>query len=264
MAIDFNKLKENAKKSAEDIKKSMASAGEKFPGAMKDLAKKGQDAFGQLKDKSQEAIANQKAKSEKKKAAISDALKTKKELEKTMPPRDALRIILYLMAADGVITQDETDQFHEIGVALDEDFSTYESELVGEGRTLVEQLAGDEEDLHATLLDNVGKIIHEERECKAGVSARVLLWDLLTVAYSDEEYSPYEKKLIRYISKGTGVDYAIVLEMEQTLRTLHAVESEEEWLKDTDRQYSVVEERVRELDTRKEAIMNGVYALMAD
>ena len=246
MAIDFNKMMENAKKTADGFASSMATA-------MRNLAENGQ-----------KAIANFKESQDKKNKAVSEALKVGKEREKSFRPEDAIHIILNLIAVDGKITQIEIDRFHEIGLALDKNFSSYESKLIEEEQALLSQIAGDEEELYATLLDNVGKIIHADQNSQAGIGARKLLWDLLTVAYSNENYADYEKKMIRYIAKGSGVDYPIVLEMEQTLRTLLVIQEEENWLKSTDRLYSIVAERLEALEVRKGAIMNGVYALMED
>ena len=52
--------------------------------------------------------------------------------------------------------------------------------------------------------------------------------------------------------------------MEHTFSTLLAIEKEEEWLKSSDRPYKVIEERVKELQNRKNAIMQGVNALIMD
>ena len=41
-------------------------------------------------------------------------------------------------------------------------------------------------------------------------------------------------------------------------------EKEEEWLKSSDRPYKVIEERVVELSNRKDAIMQGINALISD
>ena len=54
------------------------------------------------------------------------------------------------------------------------------------------------------------------------------------------------------------------MEMEHTIRSLIAIENEEEWLKSTDRPYKVIEERINELADRKNTIMQGVNALIAD
>ena len=99
---------------------------------------------------------------------------------------------------------------------------------------------------------------------ESGIRGKILVWDLLTVAYSEGEYSSNEKRLLRFIAKCLGVDYAILLEMEHTVRTLLAIEAEENWLKNTDRSYAVVEERVNELTERKNTIMLGIRTLMVD
>ena len=43
-----------------------------------------------------------------------------------------------------------------------------------------------------------------------------------------------------------------------------AIEDEENWLRNSDRSYAVVEERMKEVEDRKNTIMQGVKALIAD
>ena len=73
-----------------------------------------------------------------------------------------------------------------------------------------------------------------------------------------------EKRFIRYFALKTGIDGSVRMEMEQTFSTLVAIEREEVWLKSSDRPYRVIEERVNELQDRKNAIMQGVNALIKD
>ena len=52
-----------------------------------------------------------------------------------------------------------------------------------------------------------------------GVRAKDLLKNLLVIAHSEGEYSANEKRLIRYFAQKSGVDNAVLLEMEKTFGT---------------------------------------------
>ena len=57
------------------------------------------------------------------------------------------------------------------------------------------------------------------------------------------------------------------MESRKTIRKwfwVWSFEKEEEWLKSSDRPYKVIEERVVELSNRKNAIMQGINALISD
>ena len=156
-------------------------------------------------------------------------------------------------------------------IQCDQNFATYKQELIAECNTAAQGVefvslgSGEDDDYYDQIHDFVGDLIKEENFYRTeGVQARGLIWNLLAIAYSEGEYSASEKRLIRYITKKCGVDYAILLEMEHTFNTLLAIEKEEEWLKSSDRPYKVIEERVKELQNRKYAIMQGVNALIMD
>ena len=271
--IDLNK-KKGVQDSAENLRKTVTEASEKLPDAvknvnvgdsMKDLAKKSQNALDTLKSKGEESLAAMKEKQVADKKRISSALQKEEKGELMISIQAALRLIYCLIAVDGTVSPEEEEKFQEIGQEMDPDFSSYKDELIAECMKAASKPADDEEEYYDNIHDYAGDIIKEagSKPLKA-ISGRLLLWDLLTVAYSEDEYSSSEKRLIRYISKGLGVEYAVVLEMEHTVRTLLAINKEEEWLKHTDRPYAVVEERVNELSDRRNTVLAGAKALLAD
>lgn len=274
MAFDFNKLKKSVQKSAESVRQSVSEATEKLPesvkeikvsDSVKDLAQKSQNAFTTLKSKSEEAIAQQKEKRAQRKEAVSEALQMQSEQEIVLSIWDSLRLIYSLMIADGSVSDEEKAKFYEIGQEIDPEFAAYQADVIEEGDRLMAMPSEDNDDYYDNVHDHVSSIIHSASLPKEqGIRGKILLWDLLTVAYSEGDYSSNEKRLLRFIAKSVGVDYAVLLEMEHTVRTLLAIEAEENWLKNTDRAYAVVEERVNELTDRKNTIMLGVRALLAD
>ena len=274
MAFDLNKIKKNIQKSADSLRQSVTEAAEKMPETVKegnvqnsvrDLAKKGQNVFSSLRAKGEEAIAQQREKSGHQKEAVSDALQSRDGQEMLFSIRDSLRLIYSLMVVDGAVSDEERERLFEIGQELDPNFASYQTSLDEEGTGLLNKPSENEEDYYDNVHDHVSNIIHTAAVPKGnGLRGKILLWDLLSVAYSEGDYSAEEKRLLRFISKSVGVDHAVLLEMEQTMKTLLAIEAEENWLKNTDRPYAVVEERVNELADRKNTIMQGVQALLAD
>ena len=84
------------------------------------------------------------------------------------------------------------------------------------------------------------------------------------MAFAEGEYSENEIRLIRNISRQMDIDSAVGKEMESTLRTLLAVEQEADWLKKSGRPYADVELHLNELADRKNAVMQGLTALLLD
>ena len=299
--FNIKKLVENAGKSTEGLVKNITDAAEKLPesaknfniaDSVKDMMDKSQETVESLISKGEEVVTTQTEKAENTKTAINNALAGQKNKEAAIPTRDALaaqkskeavipmcdalHIMYCLMAVDGKITEEEEDKFQEIGIACDPNFAGYRDSLIEEclaasrletvyGHAFVPETPEDEEDYYNQIHDYVGDLIAENKlNAASGVRAKILLWDLLAIAFSEGDYSANEKRLIRYFAKRAGVEHTVLLEMENTIRTLAAIEREEEWLKSTDRPYRVIEERLNELADRKNTIMQGVNALVAD
>lgn len=283
--FNLKKLKDTVEKSADGIKKSVSDAAGKMPDSakninlsesMKDMAGKGQSMMDILKAKGDELVSSRKGKADETKAAIKDALRDKKGREAFFSVRDALRIMYCLMLIDGNVSEEEEEKFNEIGLACDQDFDSCKKQLIDEcngavqsesaqGIEFVSIASVDSEEYYDQIHDYVGDLIKEENFYQTeGVRAKWLIWNLLAIAYSEGDYSTNERRLMRYIAKKSGVDNTVLLEMEHTLSTLIAIEKEEEWLKSSDRPYKVIEERVVELSNRKNAIMQGINALISD
>ena len=91
---------------------------------------------------------------------------------------------------------------------------------------------------------------------------RQLVWDLLTIAYSDERYDETERKLLKYIVRKLQIDKAVFLEMESSILTILDIEKEIVWIKTTDRPYLTIEARVNELTKRQAVIFDSVKDLI--
>ena len=272
--FDLKNIKKNIQKSADDLKKTVSDAAENLPDSVKninvgdsakDAANKGKSALGSLVSKGGAALGDKLDRTKKTDAAVKTALEkgTNDAGERIVSVKDSLKLIYCLMAADGSISPEEEEKFLEIGNSLDSDFEQWKDELIAD-LSMKENVLSDEEEYFDFIHDYAAKIIYQSEDTGEGIGVKTLIWDLLVMAFSEGDYSANERRLIRFVAKALNIDSAIPLEMEQTLRTITALNKEEEWLKSVNRPYSVVAEQVDELKERREAIMNGVHALMAD
>lgn len=102
----------------------------------------------------------------------------------------------------------------------------------------------------------------EKKKADTFITPKLLVWDLLTIAYSDESYDETERKLLKYIVRKLQIDKAVFLEMESSILTILDIEKEIAWIKTTDRPYLTIEARVNELTKRQAVIFDSVKDLI--
>lgn len=176
--------------------------------------------------------------------------------------RNALKVIYFLMAADGEISREEEEKIDEIGKELMADYDEARDSIMEECRSDMDNMI-DPEDHYDVIQDCVENALRAPASSGEGaVTPKLLLWDLLTVAYSDENYHETERKLLKYVARKLSVDKAVFLEMESSILTLMDIEKELSWIKTTNRPYLKIEETVRELNNRKDIIFDSVKDLI--
>ena len=137
------------------------------------------------------------------------------------------------------------------------------SSIVGECQAQLNKVI-DPEDYYDTLQDGVeDALIRSRQTADTFITPKLLVWDLLTIAYSDESYDEAERKLLKYIVRKTNIDKAVFLEMESSILTLMDIEKELAWIKTTNKPYLTIEAMVNELADRKSVIFESVKDLIA-
>ena len=177
---------------------------------------------------------------------------------------DALKVFYYLMSADGKMTEDEMEQFEQIGREADEMFSYHKAEIVMQ----CDENIGKETDPDF-YMDNLIRcaseaIQHSQQTAEGTVSEKNLLWNMLSIAFADGNYAIEEKRFIKAITNVLKIEDSVTQEMVNAIKTMLALGSEEEWLKKEDRKYSEIEPHLKEIAKRKNAVMQGVRALIMD
>lgn len=182
---------------------------------------------------------------------------------KAISTRNAIKIIYYLMAADGEIFHSEEEKFDAIGSELDPGFLDNKEQIVKECKEQTEKVI-DPEDYYDVLQDGVELALLSSIQTEdTFITPKLLVWDLLTVAYSDGNYDEIERRLLKYIVRKLNIDKAVFLEMESSILTLMDLEKELDWIKTTDRPYLTIESMVNEIADRKNVIFESVKDLIS-
>lgn len=179
--------------------------------------------------------------------------------------RAAIKSFYYLMAVDGAVTADEIECFDSIGAELDpEAFATYRDDLIAECELQLNNII-DEEDYYEVVLEGVDKTLVIQNDDPAnGITVRLLIWDMLVIAFSNAEYSSFERKLIKHIVRVMDMDRSVFLEMEQIIKTNAAVENELSWINRSNRPYSEIRPIVDELERRQKVVLTCARQLIED
>ena len=214
-----------------------------------------------VKNAAEQRKAEEKKKEEEKKAAAEKAA-----IEATgvpaIAPRSAMKIFYYLMAIDRKITPEEEEQFDLIGQDMDPDFEVHKEALVNECREQMGKII-DDGDYYDVIQDGVENALTGEQESNNGfLTPKVLIMDMLTIAYGDNEYGEEERKLLKYVVRKLNIAKDVFLEMENSLLAVNDIDKEINWIKGTDRPYLVIENQIHELEKRKNDILTAVKALI--
>ena len=227
---------------------------------VKEAAKKAGSAAKEGTEQVKNALAK-KDKTEEQKAE-----EDKKEIEapviKAVSPINAVKIIYYLMAADGTIEAAEEEKFDLICREIDADFDSHKEQIIEVCKNQLAKVI-DPDDYYDAIQDGVEESMLVGQNYERGfVTAKHLIWDLLTIAYSDDNYNEPERKLMKYIVRKLNVPKDVFLEMESSYLTVTDIEKEKAWIKTTDRPYLTIEAHVKELEKREQAIYESVKALI--
>lgn len=188
--------------------------------------------------------------------------KASDQITSRVSTRAAIKIIYFLMAADGELYHGEEEKFDAIGMELDSDFPYSKDQIMKECQACLDKVI-DPEDYYDALQDGVEDALLSCKETAGTfISPKLLVWNLLSVAYSDENYNDAERRLLKYVVRKLNIDKAVFLEMESSMLTLMDIETELTWIKTTNKPYLTIEAMVNELVDRKNVIYESVLDLI--
>lgn len=144
---------------------------------------------------------------------------------RVLSTESALKIIYFMMVADGLVFYSEEEKFDAIGREIDPSFAGHREKIVRACRKQLEKTA--EADSYAEVIqEGVEAALLASKPGKDSfITPNLLIWDLLTVAFSEESYDADERELLAYIVRRTAVDEAVFHEMETLVESLMETET---------------------------------------
>ena len=241
---------ETAKKAAENLPDSVKSIGTES--TLKGFGKIGGEAFQKFKTDSADLYGKARESFQ------------KKEATGYIREQDALRIMYYLIASDMSVDDEEIEMFDSIGRDMDPNYETYRVQLINKCNADIGGIT-DPDEFYDVVHEQINSaIVNSQNSDEGSVLPAVLLWNLISIAFAENDYSANEKRLIRSVARTLGIDSAVQKEMEAAVQTMLALTEEEKVLKASDRKYAEVEPYINEIADRKQTIMYNMRALMLD
>jgi|GEM_PF-5899550 len=200
---------------------------------------------------------------------------------------DAVRLAYYLMAVDGHISECEEEYLEEVAKG----FGVTDTYVLEETREDVEEileLTSNLKIIYNLIERSVSKLIESMKNKENNssydniteynlsiydiedntsteeflsvnyITPNILLWNLMTMAIKDLDYSENERMLIKYIAGKLNVDETFLVEMDNSIRALYAVQNDLNWIKDNVRNQSEFSNLKRGLLNRMITIEDGI------
>lgn len=178
--------------------------------------------------------------------------------------KSALKTIYYLMSVDGDVSQEELASFGDIGNQLADNFVEIRDEIIEDCEKQLINIF-DEEDYYDVIIEGTDQALLDHTDERSdGVTSRLLLWNLLVIAFSNNNFDNLERRLIKHIVRILEIDRSIFIEMEHLIKTNEAVMKELSWIKSSNRTYEEVSPIVAELENRKKIILSSATSLIED
>lgn len=183
---------------------------------------------------------------------------------KVISKMGVMKAFYYLMAIDG-IDEVEEEQFDAVGnEIMKEEFDSVKDSIKSECNLYLDKISN-EDNKYDFIQEGLDEAISDTvKTIEEGVVPRLLIWDMLTIAMCDNNFSPQEERIIGHVARVLKVDKSVFAEMKQLIITINAVEKEKEQLDLSERPYSEIRPLVDEIEKRKETIVNAAIALIED
>ncbi len=175
--------------------------------------------------------------------------------------RTAIKIIYFQMIADTEVNETEQETLDLICSQLDEEYQSFKEQLFAECKASMDKLI-DPEDYYDVLVEGAEEALRAPQNNGSIISSKLLVWDMMSIVYSDKNCTEIEKRFLKHIVRRLNIDKAIFLEMESSMRTIMDIDKETEWVKTTNKPYLTIEAIIKELENRRNIIMQSVIDLI--
>ena len=181
---------------------------------------------------------------------------------KLIRKKSALKILYYMMAADGIITDTERSTFDELGKLMDDRYESYRDDILWECRTTA--LTTPEGDPVFQLLNSTAKELTDLSDTLSDgmIPGRLLVWNMLAIALCDKDYATSERRLIDEVVRKLELDQADFLKMERAMKAASAVNQEIAFLQQKAAENPDLQPQLKNLKERESLIKKEAKDLM--
>ena len=177
-------------------------------------------------------------------------------------PKSAMKIFYYLLAIDGEVVAEKMGEFRR----MHQKIGNCDQDTVI--RECKEQLkkAIDPEDIYEVIKEDVENEMETMNEWNSwrGISVKSLVWDMIFYAYRKRTCLADERKLIKYLVRKGNIGLPYFLEMENAMKTINALDKEEEWVEGTNKTRKELDGIIKELRLRKGIIVEGINIMVRE
>lgn len=185
--------------------------------------------------------------------------------------RSALRVYYYVMYVDGLITEDEVSAFDEIlNVTIkDEDISCIKSSIISDCRKKIKDIK-EKKQLYSKIYDEVNYELNQYGRYDSDIMAYTseyvkpewFVWNLLTIAFSDEEYIDEEDRIINLVVRKMGLSKDKFDEFYMLIKCASLIEKEKKWITTTDKTEDEIQNVISVLDSDLKSIKKQVNLIV--
>lgn len=181
---------------------------------------------------------------------------------KLIKKQSALKILYYMMAADGIITDTERSTFDELGRLIDDRYDSYRTDILWQCRNIA--LTTPEGDPVFALLNNVSRELADVSDVMTEdmIPGRLLVWNMLAIALCDKDYAEGERRLIDEARRKLDLDEKDFLKMERTMQAEAAVGRQIAFLQEKIAENPDLQPQLQNLKERRNIIAANAKDLM--
>ncbi len=183
----------------------------------------------------------------------------------SITPEKAVKIVYFLMAADGLVYSSEEEKYVDIARELYSVFDSKRSEIDEYCKLRISE-ANASNDYFSALVNALKQLLNEPIETGDGfIPSSLFLWNLFAIAYSDNSYSPEEEKIIKYVAAYMDVEKSVFLEFENAIKTIGKLDEEKSIITAFGEKQLSCDSFVKymdEIENRKRTILENVKGLI--
>lgn len=172
--------------------------------------------------------------------------------------KEELRIYYLFMLVDGACSEGEIEKFDSICKAHNID-STKKDTIKSECEKALELSEERSRVINEKICENADELMDSY-----SLSKKRVIWTLLNLGYSDEDFSAPEKEIVDMLAQKFKMDTVDFDEMIDSAETILSLIKEKEWLKTTDFSGDEVTKGITKIDEAIKNIYSNIEVLIGE